>query len=77
MLRVLEVDYDQEIIEKCIGNASFEKMGGGPSQGSENSTLFLRKGVSGDWKKHFNQDLSKQAWSISGELLVCLGYPSS
>lgn len=77
MLRFLGVDNDQEIIEKCIGNASFEKMGSGPSQGSENSTFFLRKGVSGDWKEHFNQDLSKQAWSIAGDLLESLGYPSS
>ena len=77
MARFLGVSGDQEMIEYCIYNASFEKMGGGHPQGNETHSAFLRKGVNGDWKNHFSHDLSRRSWKIAGNLLASLGYQSS
>ena len=68
---------DEEVIERCVKNSCFEKMGDGHQQGQELNTSFVRKGVSGDWKNHFSKDLCNRTWSIAGDLLKSLGYPES
>jgi len=73
----LDVNEDQEMIETCISNTSFEQMGDGHPQGKEVHTAFVRKGISGDWKNNFSEDLSRRSWSIAGVLLESLGYPAS
>jgi hypothetical protein len=76
MVRFLGVNEDQKILEQCVKNASFEKMGDGHPQSNDINTAFVRKGIRGDWKNHFSPDLNHRAWSITGDLLESLGYPS-
>ncbi|GMR05685.1 MAG: hypothetical protein BMS9Abin25_0260 [Gammaproteobacteria bacterium] len=77
LARFLGIRDEHKIVEQCVRNACFEKMGDGHPQGHELKTAFVRKGISGDWKNHFSADLSHRAWSIAGDLLDSLDYPSS
>ena len=42
--------------------------------GDELSSAFLRKGISGDWKNHFNKVSSNFVWSNYGTTMEKLGY---
>jgi hypothetical protein len=46
----------------------------GRSRGSEDRTSFLRKGIAGDWKAHFNRESGRIFDSHFGSTLVQLGY---
>lgn len=54
---------------------SFEQQAG-RSRGSEDRTSFLRKGVAGDWKTHFDRECGRIFDSHFGEMLVRLDYES-
>lgn len=43
-------------------------------RGEENRAAFLRKGVSGDWKNHFNEESKALATSLYGATMKKLGY---
>ena len=77
LMRFLGADDEPELIGRCIQSASFENMGDGRPRGEERNTAFVRKGVAGDWKNHFDADLSRQAWGIAGNLLEHLGYAAT
>jgi len=43
-------------------------------QGEEDRTAFLRKGVAGDWKNHFNQEAIDLVDNLYGETMIKLEY---
>lgn len=46
----------------------------GRGQGVEDRSSFLRKGVAGDWRNHFDRDAAEVFDGIAGDALVTLGY---
>jgi hypothetical protein len=44
--------------------------------GERDDTKFLRKGVAGDWKNHFNETSCGLIWKLEGSSLKRLGYES-
>ena len=48
-------DIPNELAEEVIGRHSFAATSGGRVPGEENEFSHRRKGISGDWKNHFNQ----------------------
>lgn len=42
--------------------------------GKENIYSFLRKGISGDWKNHFNKESCEKFNFYAGKELIKLGY---
>lgn len=46
----------------------------GRSQGQEDRTSFLRKGIAGDWRNHFDREAADVFHSIAGDALITLGY---
>jgi len=70
----IEIKIGEDHLASIVDEFSFKKLSEGRSKGDENVNSHFRKGISGDWKNHFNQehiDLFKEKW---GDLLIKLGY---
>ncbi len=67
--RELSSYHAKEIVDRY----SFEKMSG-RSAGEENTRSFLRKGIIGDWKNHFNLEAREKFNMYAGDQLIRLGY---
>jgi Sulfotransferase domain len=52
---------------------SFERQAG-RRPGEEDKRSFLRKGIVGDWRKHFNQEAGEIFNRYAGSELILLGY---
>jgi len=74
MLRFLQVDASEEVVAACVEAASFEKLAGGRARGQEDASSFFRKGVVGDWQRHFDEAAIVSFHRKAGELLQELGY---
>jgi hypothetical protein len=57
-------------IQNTIDNNSFSNLSKGRSSGQDNSQSFFRKGVSGDWKNHFNDEVKTLYKDRIGDFLV-------
>jgi hypothetical protein len=44
------------------------------NEGEENSSSFFRKGVSGDWRNYFNDEITALFKEEAGQLLIDAGY---
>ena len=69
----LGVDSSSARARECVEAASFERLAG-RDRGREDSTSFYRKGVSGDWQAHFDEEHRRIFKREAGELLIRLGY---
>lgn len=58
---------------KIVEQLGFEKRAG-RKRGEEDKKSHFRKGVSGDWKKHFNSEHKKLFKKMYPDALVKLGY---
>lgn len=76
LLGFLGVDTDEGLVERCVSQASFERLSRGRERGEEDPTSFYRKGVAGDWKNAFNARDRQVYKEEAGELLIRLGYES-
>ena len=63
----------KESIQEIVDSYSFERMSG-RKPGEESKKSFLRKGVVGDWKNHFNFDARERFQYYAGDVLIRLGY---
>lgn len=73
ILEFLGIPTDTETNENMLGVASIKSMTG-RKEGQENKNSFYRKGVSGDWRNHF-EEADKDAFkSVTGDRLMRLGY---
>ena len=64
---------DQEKIARVVGRHSFANQSG-RQPGSQDANSFMRKGVVGDWRNHFNEAAAQAFNQHAGELLIQLGY---
>lgn len=68
------VDYSPEVAEAAIEMSSFEKLSGGRSQGTEDTSSFFRKGVAGDWKTHLEPKMAQLVNKHCKPLMRHYGY---
>ena len=52
----------------------FESKAKGRKPGVENKNSHYRKGVAGDWRHHFNNEIKEKFKYLYGNLLIKLGY---
>ena len=62
----LEVDSNLSIVRECILSSDFTKLKKGKINPSKRDSHF-RKGISGDWENHFNDDLNRKFIDIAKE----------
>lgn len=74
LFEFLEADSREEIVERAVGTASFEKLSQGRERGQEDPASFFRKGVAGDWRNLFTERDKQIYKEEAGELLIKLGY---
>jgi len=60
--------------DPIIETNSFAALTGGRRPGEEDPRSFLRKGVSGEWRRRFPDDVREHYESIIGDYMVHLGY---
>jgi hypothetical protein len=63
-------------VRRIVERSRFERLSGGRARGEEDVTSHFRKGLPGDWQRHFDESLKsvfKERW---GELLIRAGYES-
>ena len=70
----LKVDSSRDLLQSCVNACAFEKLSGGRAQGDEDHDSFYRKGVSGDWKNHFDAEDNDRFFDQCGALMEELGY---
>jgi hypothetical protein len=71
--KLSDISLSDKDIELIIQEHSFQNKSGRLS-GCENKNSFLRKGISGDWKNHFNKESREKFNALSGKELIILGY---
>lgn len=64
---------DTEKISRIVRKYSFESQSK-RKRGDENTSNFLRKGVSGDWESKFSKESADIFDQYAGEMLIKLGY---
>lgn len=79
MLRFLNDHVELDRISQTVEKTSFkaitkEKYGKSRDSGDEDNTKFHRKGISGDWKNHFNEEACQLLEKFEGTSLRRLGY---
>lgn len=62
-----------EAISAIVEKHSFQRLAG-RSPGVQDKKSFLRKGVVGDWRNHFNEEAKRKFDGYAGALLIELGY---
>jgi Sulfotransferase domain len=72
--RFLGVDDRENVVRRCVENASFERMTGGRARGQENRGSFFRKGVSGDWANYLDPETQAYVIDTAGTLMRRYGF---
>lgn len=63
--------------EKLMRDNSFARLSGGRQPGEEDISAHYRKGVQGDWKKHFTPRAVEHFKALYSDVLVLSGYEKS
>jgi hypothetical protein len=69
-----ELPVSRRILRAAIESARFDRLTGGRSRGEEDVTAHQRKGVAGDWRNHFSDELKSDFKERWGDLLIATGY---
>ena len=77
----LELPVDKHLLDETIRKHSFETVTGRRREenGDPIRTLRLlcRKGISGDWKNHFDDEIKRKFKNLCGSFVIDMGYESS
>jgi hypothetical protein len=73
--RFSDHQYDRHRLEQVVSQQSFEAETGRRA-GVAAPASYIRKGISGDWRNHFDRAAARVLDGYSGETLVRLGYES-
>ncbi|MDG5466839.1 sulfotransferase domain-containing protein [Deltaproteobacteria bacterium IMCC39524] len=68
-----ENQVDQSALDEAITRNSFQAKTK-RARGEEDRNSFVRKGIVGDWKNHFNRESAEVFDELAGPLLLDLGY---
>jgi hypothetical protein len=70
----LDIKLDEKSFAAICENHSFKNITKGRMQGIEDKYSHFRKGIAGDWKNYFDQDIRSYFYDTTKDLLKVLGY---
>ncbi|WP_420349237.1 sulfotransferase family protein [Pelagibius sp.] len=70
----LDCDSTPATVEAVVARNAFSVLSGGRQPGEADAQSFLRKGISGDWKNHFDDECNALYCAHAGEALSAAGY---
>src|SRR3546814_7827300 len=71
----LDCDASEATVAAVVERNAFAVASGGRQPGEADPQSFLRKGVAGDWKNHFDAECNRRYCAVAGEALSSAGYP--
>ncbi len=69
-----DIPVPEDVLRRVLDTYSFSKISGGRAPGEEDKTHKYRKGIPGDWKNHFDEEISERFHERFGDLPRELGY---
>jgi hypothetical protein len=72
--KLFELDGSPAVVNQVIERHSFAVLSGGRKLGEQNTKSFFRKGMAGDWKNHFTEDIKRIYKERIGDFLIEYGY---
>lgn len=70
----LDCDADETTVAGIVARNAFAVASGGRQPGEADPQSFLRKGIAGDWKNHFDEECNRLYCRVAGEALQKAGY---
>jgi hypothetical protein len=70
----LGCDASDATVSEVVARNAFAVLSGGRSPGETDARSFLRKGIAGDWKNHFDDECDRLYREVAGEALTAAGY---
>ena len=67
-------DASEATVADVVTRNAFTVASGGRQPGEADPKSFLRKGIAGDWKNHFDEECNKRYCEVAGEALTAAGY---
>jgi len=61
-------------VAEVVQRNAFSVASGGRQPGEADPTSFVRKGIAGDWKNHFDEECNRLYCETAGEVLTAAGY---
>ncbi len=74
LLNYLKVEISEENFNLLYNRHTYENYSKGRPQGKEDINSHYRKGVSGDWKDYFDEDVMKHFRNVTDDLVEALDY---
>ncbi len=74
ILNFLGARIDEAEITNCLTTTNFKSLAKGRGAGEEDRESHFRKGVQGDWRAHFDDEIHAMFRAHAGAQLVALGY---
>ena len=71
------LDVREGRLRKAIEECRFERLSGGRSVGTEDVNSHFRMGVTGDWRRYFDDEMRAEFKRLWGEELIATGYEDS
>jgi len=70
----LGCDAGEDTVTQVVQCNAFSVASGGRRPGEADPRSFLRKGIAGDWKNHFDEECNRRYCDVAGEALTAAGY---
>ena len=67
-------DASPAVVGEIVARNAFAVASGGRQPGETDPGSFLRKGIAGDWKNHFDEECEAIYREVAGETLAAAGY---
>lgn len=67
-------DASEATVAEVVSRNAFAVASGGRQPGEADPKSFLRKGIAGDWKNHFDEECNRIYCDVAGEALTAAGY---
>lgn len=74
VLSACDIQVPEDVLRRVLDTYAFVKISGGRQPGEEDKTHKYRKGLPGDWKNHFDAEISERFHARHGDLPQELGY---